>query len=165
MRMFLFALLFVVGVPAARTALASDLDADAFTRAVEGTYILFQNDGSQRALSFFRGRNVVQVSGQEKFFGYTSGLGSWMRTGAHHIKARVIDFEFDRNEDTPTGVALVDFDITLSEEVGTQYQALSGTFSVRSYAAGQDPQRPTELPIRTFSDSFTGSRVAVPETP
>jgi len=165
MRMFHLALFLVAGVLASRAAPASELIDDAFAKALEGTYVLFEKEGFQRLLSFSRGGNVTQVSNQEKSIGYTSGLGSWKRTGADHIRARVIDFEFDLDEGTPTGVALVDFDITLSKEASTQYQALSGTYSVRSYATGQNPLSPSEAPGRTYNEAFTGYRVAIPETP
>jgi len=165
MRKFRLALFLVAGVLAASAALASEPGDDAFAKAVEGTYILFQKDGFQRALSLFRGGIVSQVSEQEKVFSYTSGLGSWKRTGADRIRARVIDFESDRDKGTPTGVALVDLEITFSKKVSTQYQALSGTLSVRSYAAGQNPLSPSEAPTRTYNETFTGARVAIPGTP
>jgi hypothetical protein len=165
MRTFHLAVILVAGALASSAAPASELDDDAFAKALEGTYILFEKDGFQRVLSFSRGGNVTQVSNQEKSIGYTSGLGTWKRTGADHIRARVIDFEFDLDEGAPTGVAVVDFDITLSKEALAQYQALSGRYSVRSYATGQDPLSPSEAPRRTHNEAFTGSRVAVPETP
>ena len=159
------ALFIVASVLASTAAPASEPGEDAFTNAVEGTYILLQKDGFQRALSLFRGGIVAQVSEQEKLFSYTSGLGSWKRTGDNRVRARIIDFEYDPDKGTPTGVALVDFEITFSKEASSQYQALSGTLSVRSYATGQNPLSPSEAPTRTYNAAFTGSRVATPGTP
>lgn len=165
MRLFRLAMFLAAGLLASSAAPGSELDDDAFAKAVEGTYILFQKDEFRRALSLFRGGIVSQVSEQERLLGYSSGLGSWIRKGADQIGARVIDFEFDLDDGTPTGVALVDFDITFSQEALTQFQALSGTLTVRAYATGQNPLDPSEAPTRAYNEALTGSRVAVPETP
>ncbi len=165
MRLLCLALSLGLAVLISSAASASELDDHAFAKAVEGTYILFEKDGFQRVLSLSRGGNVSQVSDQEKSYGYTTGLGAWTRTGAHQIRARVIDFEFDLDKGTPTGVARIDFVITLSKIVSTHYQAVSGTFVVQSYATGQNPLSPSEAPMRAYDDAFTGSRVAFAEKP
>ena len=49
---------------------ASDRDA----LEIEGSYILYQDDGHQRVLSFNRSGNVIQASDLETVVGFTSGL-------------------------------------------------------------------------------------------
>lgn len=44
---------------------------------IEGAYLLVENDGYQRILSFDRSGNVSQVSDQQPLIGFTSGQGTW----------------------------------------------------------------------------------------
>lgn len=59
----------------------------------------------------------------------------------------LIDYEFDLDTGTPSGVSRIDFVITLSNQAAAQYQALNGTFSVVSYAKGQNLLDPGEAPL------------------
>ena len=46
--------------------------------AVEGAYLLIQDDKYQRVLLLDRGGTVSQVSEQEPLIGFTSGQGAWV---------------------------------------------------------------------------------------
>lgn len=151
----------MTGVCAAILALGA-LDAGASDRdalEIEGSYILFQDDGYQRVLSFDRSGNVVQASDLEAVYGFTSGVGAWEQTGPDAAKARVIDFNYDLETGQPVGPAIVDYELTFGELVQGKYQTVTGSLAGRQYELGQDPLAPTEEPARTFEVSFTGKRI------
>jgi len=136
---------------------ASDRDA----LEIEGSYILFQDDGYQRVLSFDRSGNVVQASDLEAVYGFTSGVGAWEQTGPDSAKARIIDFNYDRETGTPAGPAIVDYDFTFGDLVQGKYQTFTGTVAGKQYEVGQDPLAPTKDALREFGNPFKGKRITV----
>ena len=134
---------------------ASDRDA----LAVEGSYVLYQEDGYQRVLSFDRSGNLVQASDLESSYGFTSGVGAWEQTGPDSAKARIIDFNYSRDTGKPTGPAVADYDFTFGDLVEGKYQTFAGTLSGKQYDVGQDPLAPTKDPIREFGIPFKGKRI------
>jgi hypothetical protein len=151
------------GVSAAILALgtvaagASDRDAI----EIEGSYVLYQKDGYQRVLSFDRSGNVVQASDLESIYGFTSGVGAWEQTGPDSAKARIVDFNFNRDTGQPTGPAIAVYEFTFGDLVQGKYQTFTGKSSGKQYEVGQDPLAPTKDPLREFGRPFKGKRITV----
>jgi hypothetical protein len=134
---------------------ASDRDA----LEVEGSYVLYQQDGNQRALSFDRSGNVTQASDLETVVGFTSGVGAWEQTGPDSVTARIVDFTFDIDTGKPMGPAIVEYDLTFGDLVQGKYQTVTGSISGGQYDVGQDPLAPTKAPYRDFRYTFEGKRI------
>jgi len=133
--------------------------ADDLAIAIEGSYLLIQDDEYQRVLAFDRGGTVSQVSEQQPLLGFTSGEGAWEQTGPDTVIARVVDFNFSLDDGKPTGTSLIVYTLTLSELVSGKYQQVTGTFAGKNFAVGQNPLNPAEPPAREFGMGFTGQRI------
>lgn len=133
--------------------------ADDLARAIEGSYLLIQDDEYQRVLSFDRGGTVSQVSEQQPLLGFTSGQGAWEQTGPDTVVARVIDFNFGLDDGKPTGASLIVYTLTFSEPLSGNYQQITGTYAGKNFAVGQNPLNPAEPPAREFGIGFTGQRI------
>jgi len=136
---------------------ASDRDA----LEIEGSYILIYENGYQRVLSFDRSGNVVEASDLESVYGFTSGVGAWEQTGPDSAKARIIDFNYNRESGAPTGPSISEFDFTFGDLVQGKYQTFTGKSSGKQYEVGQDPLAPTKDPLREFGRPFKGKRITV----
>ena len=141
------------------TELATARADDRMAIAVEGAYLLIQENDSQRVLSFTRGGTVSEVGSGEQRRGYTSGLGTWEQTGPNQVVARIIDFNFDLDSGAPTGTALIVYTLTFEGLEQGRFQRFSGSFSGQQFALGQNPLNPTEPAVRSFGRAFTGQRI------
>jgi len=141
----------------ALAASASDRDA----LEIEGSYLLFQNDGHQRVVSFDRSGNAIQASALETVVGFTSGVGAWESTGPDSAKARLVNFNFNTDTGQPMGSAMVTYDLTFGDLDQGKYQSVTGSISGGQYEVGQDPLAPTKEPYRTFDFTVTGKRITV----
>jgi len=133
---------------------------DRMAIAVEGAYLLIQDSGSQRVLSFTRGGIVSELASGQQLRGYTSGLGAWEQTGPNQIVARVIDFNFDRDSGARTGTSLNVYTLTFEGLDQGRFERFSGSFSGQQFALGQNPLKPTEPSVRSFGTTFTGQRIS-----
>jgi hypothetical protein len=136
-------------------AVASDRDA----LEIEGSYVLYQEDGYQRVLSFDRSGNAVIAADLESAYGFTTGIGAWEQTGPDSAKARILDFNYKHDTGQPAGPAITDYEFTFSDLVQGKYRTFTGTLSGNQYDTGQDPLAPTSDPVREFDTPFTGKRI------
>jgi hypothetical protein len=126
---------------------------------IEGSYILYQNDGHQRVLSFNRSGNAIQASDLETVVGFSSGLGAWEQTGPDSATARLVNFNFNVDTGKPMGSAIVGYDLKFRDLVGGKYQTVTGSLSGGQYDIGQDPLAPTTEPYLKFQYTFEGKRI------
>ena len=145
-------LVLALGLPTARAD-------DSMAIAVEGAYLLIQDNDIQRVLSFTRGGTVSEVGSGEQRRSYTSGLGTWEQTGPKKVVARIIDFNFDRGSGDPTGTALKTYTLVFEGLKQGRFQRVSGRFSGQQFAFGQNPLNPTEPPLRSFGRELKGQRI------
>ena len=150
----------ILSIVVVAAVVASDAAAaDPFATAIEGPYLLIQDDKYERVLSFASGGTVAQVSDQQTLIGFTGGQGAWAQVGADHATARVVDFSYAQNGGKPIGPSVIVYDLKFSDLAGGKYGKVSGSLSGKSYATGQDPLHPTAAPIRTFEIGFKGQRI------
>lgn len=141
---------------------------DDFAVAVEGAYLLVQEDEFQRILSFERTGNVASVSDQQASYGFTSGQGAWKRTGQSEVTATLVDFSYSIEDGSALGPSLIVYVMTFSDEVAPgpddwdrarKFQTVTGSYSGKQYAFGQNPLAPTEPATREFGIGFVGQRI------
>jgi hypothetical protein len=149
-------LCFALAVMHAESVHATDRQAT----AIEGTYLLIQDDGFQRVLSFDRGGNVSQVSDQQTLIGFTEGLGAWEQTSPNNVGARVVDFAFDLKSGRRLGSSLIIYELTFTDLEAGQYQRVGGSYSGKVFPVGENPLEPTKQPIQSFGVSFKGRRIS-----
>lgn len=128
--------------------------------AIEGTYLLHQNDKYQRLLSFDRGGNVIQISDQQTLIGFTEGLGAWKQIGPNKIQARVIDFSFDPKSGKRIGPSLIVYNFTFTDLESRHYQKVSGSFSGKVFPLGENPLSPEKPATQSFGIGFKGERIS-----
>ena len=143
----------------ATTCAVSVQAADEQAIAIEGTYLLLQDDKYQRVLSFDRGGNVSQISDQQTLVGFTVGRGAWEQTGPNTVRARVIDFAFDPKSGARLGPSLIVYDLTFANPESGRFQSVRGSYSGKVFAVGENPLEPAKAPIQSFGIGFNGQRV------
>ncbi|MEM9107678.1 MAG: hypothetical protein AAGC96_18705 [Pseudomonadota bacterium] len=143
--------------PAAMAATTNNTD----TTAIDGTYLLIQDNEAQRVLALKPGGSASLISQGQQVRGYTSGLGSWAMTGPDSARVTVIDFNDPANEADGNGASQIVFDLIFSDAVDGQFHSVSGHFSGQVFARGQNPLAADALPARTFGTRFDGMRVGV----
>jgi hypothetical protein len=133
--------------------------ADRSAIAIEGAYLLVQDDGFERIISFERGGNATHVSNQQSLIGFTTGKGAWKEIGPGRVRARVIDFNFNQANGEPMGSAVIIYELTFTGLKDGRYQSVGGSLTGEQYTAGQNPLSPTEAPARKFGIGFKGQRI------
>jgi hypothetical protein len=129
--------------------------------AIEGTYLLRQDDNYLRVLSFDRGGNVAQTSDQQTLIGFTEGLGAWKEIGPDKFQARVIDFSFNPKSGKRIGPSLIIYDLSFTDLESGHYQKVSGSYSGKVFPAGENPIAPKKPAIQSFGIRFKGERVSL----
>jgi hypothetical protein len=128
--------------------------------AIEGSYLLLQNDKYQRVLSFDHGGNVAQISDEQSLIGFTEGLGAWKQIGPNQIQAQVIDFSFDPKSGKRIGPSLIVYDLTFTDLKSGHYQKVNGSFSGKVFPLGENPLASEKPAIQSFAIGFKGERVS-----
>ncbi|WP_136660950.1 hypothetical protein [Nitratireductor sp. XY-223] len=140
---------------------AGSAQANEGTGAMEGSYILLQDNAHQRVLSFSPGGSVSQVSDQEALIGFTASLGAWTKTGTGTAKAELISFNFDVKETGGgDGITRTTYELTFSDLKDGAYRSVEGSYSGQTFEKGENPLAPTTDPVHSFATSFTGQRVS-----
>jgi hypothetical protein len=127
--------------------------------AIEGTYLIKQDDGYQRLLTFDRGGNLSQVSDQQTLLGFTAGRGTWQASGSNGAIARVIDFSFNLKTGARVGPSMIVYELTFSDPALDGFQSVGGSLNGKIFPVGEDPLQPTKDPIQSFKIGLSGRRV------
>jgi hypothetical protein len=141
---------------------AQPATARAFTRMASGVYLLVQKDGYRRLLTLAPDGTASQVGEQQATLGFTTGHGTWGRTGEAEVTAQIIDFDYDLRDGKSTGSTLIRYVLTLSGVRPGGFQHVAGAFSGKQYPPGQSPLDAGTKPVRQFGVEFTGQRVPAP---
>jgi len=128
-----------------------------FGEQIAGTYLLTEADES--------GSRIVTITADGSWFGthsrqfdikFSNQQGVWEETGKRKITARILNFVSLEN-----GIGSSLFSFTV--EFDKTYQQISGNLSGKLFPPGADPLDPVAVPIRTFSNTFTGKRLLINE--
>ncbi len=127
----------------------------AIGKKIAGTYLLTEDDEG--------GSRIVTITADGSWFGihsyqfdnkFSSQQGLWEKTGERKITARTLNFTSLKD-----GVGSSRFSFTV--EFDKTYQQVSGKLSGKMFPPGVDPLDPVAVPIKTFSNTFTGKRLIV----
>lgn len=117
---------------------------DTRANTIEGAYLLLQDDGYQRILSFDVSGNVMPVSDQQPLIGFSSGQGTWKYVVDNKVVAKVIDFTFTPVKNKPTGPASIVYRITFSEPADGKYHKIEGNYVGENFDVDQNPLAPEQ---------------------
>ncbi len=131
----------------------ADMDNYGIGKKIAGTYMLTEDDDG--------GFRIVTITVDGCWFGihsyqldnkFSNQQGIWMANGKRKITARVINFSLLKDG---VGSSLFSFNI----EFDKAYQQVSGELFGKLFLPGVDPLDPVAVPIKTFSNTFTGKRL------
>lgn len=124
-----------------------------FSKYIAGTYLLTEDDNG--------GSRIVTITADGSWFGihsyqidnkFSNQQGVWKKIGTRKITIRTLNFSLLKD-----GVGSSRFTFTI--EFDKTYQQLTGEHSGNVFPPGVDPLDPLAIPIRTFSNTFTGKRL------
>jgi len=124
---------------------------------IAGTYLLNEDDDG--------GFRIVTITADGNWFGihsyqfkntFSNQQGSWKQTGERKITAGTLNFTL-----LDDGVGSSRFNFTV--EFDNTFQQVRGYLTGKMFSPGVDPLDPVAVPIRTFSNTFTGKRLIVTE--
>ena len=133
----------------------ADKNNSIFGENIAGTYLLNEDDDG--------GFRIVTITADGSCFGihsyqfdntFSNQQGSWKQTGERKITARTLNFTL-----LDDGVGSSRFAYTV--EFDNTFQQVSGHLSGKLFPPGTDPLDPVAVPIRTFSNTFSGKRLTV----
>lgn len=133
----------------------ADKNDAAFGKNIAGTYLLTEDDEG--------GSLIVTITADGCWFGihsyqfdnkFSNQQGLWKKTGKRKIAVRTLNFTSLKD-----GVGSSLFSFTV--EFDKAYQQVSGKLSGKMFPPGADPLDPVAVPIKTFSNTFTGKRLIV----
>ena len=126
-----------------------------FGDIIAGTYILTENDDG--------GSRIVTITADGNWFGthsyqlnnkFSNQQGAWKKTAKRKITASTLNFSLLKD-----GVGSSLFNFTV--EFDKAFQQVNGELSGKLFPAGVDPLDPLAIPIKTFSNTFTGKRLVI----
>ena len=127
------------------------------SKLIAGTYLLTENDDG--------GSRIVTITADGNWFGthssqldnkFSNQQGVWKDTGKREIDVRTLNFSSIKD-----GIGSSLFSFTV--EFDKTYQQVSGELSGKLFPHGVDPLDPVAVPIKTFSNTFTGKRLVITE--
>ena len=135
----------------------ADKDDSVFGEKIAGTYLLNEeDDGGSRIVTITADGNWLGIHSYQLDNKFSNQQGVWKEMGKRKITARVINFSLLKD-----GVGSSLFSFTV--EFDKVYQQVSGELIGKLFPPGVDPLDPVAVPIKTFSNTFTGKRIAVNE--
>jgi hypothetical protein len=129
----------------------------AFGEKITGTYLLTEDDnGGSRIVTITADGNWFGIHSYQLNSKFSSQQGVWKEIGKRKITAEVINFSLLKDG---VGSSLFSFSV----EFDKAYLQVSGELLGKLFPPGVDPLDPVAVPIKTFSNTFTGKRLIVTE--
>ncbi len=133
----------------------ADKDNSGIGKQIVGTYLLNEDDGG--------GFRIVTLTVDGNWFGihsyqlnskFSNQQGVWKELGERMITAEVINFSLLKDG---VGSSLFSFTVKFDKA----YRQVSGELLGKLFPVGVDPLDPVAVPIKTFSNTFTGKRLTI----
>ncbi len=135
----------------------ADKDNYVIGKEIAGTYLLTEDDdGGSRIVTITADGNWFGIHSYQLDNKFSNQQGVWKEMGNRKITARVINFSLLKDG---VGSSLFSFTIKFDKA----YRQVSGELSGKLFPPGVDPLDPVAVPIKTFSNTFTGKRLIVSE--
>lgn len=126
-----------------------------FGEQIAGTYLLNEDDnGGSRIVTITADGNWFSIHSRQFDYKFSNQQGSWKKTGKRKITARTLNFA---SLEEVVGSSLFSFTV----EFDKTYKQVNGQLSGKMFPPGVDPLDPVAVPIKTFSNTFTGKRLIV----
>ena len=135
----------------------ADMRDSAIGDKIAGTYLLTEDDdGGSRIVTITADGNWFGIHSYQLNNKFSNQQGVWKKTGKRNITVRTLNFS-----SLEDGVGSSLFSFTVDFDI--EYQQVSGELSGKLFLPGVDPLDPVAVPIKTFSNTFTGKRLIVTE--
>lgn len=135
----------------------ADWNASTFGEKIAGTYLLTEEDhGGSRIVTITADGNWFGVHSSQLDNKFSNQQGVWKKVREREAIVRVLNFS---SLEEGVGSSLFSFTV----EFDTTYQQMSGDLSGKLFPPGVDPLDPLAIPIKTFSNTFTGKRLTITE--
>ncbi len=135
----------------------ADMYSSAMNNKIAGTYLLIEDDdGGSRIVTITADGNWFGIHSYQLKNKFSNQQGVWKKIGDNEIAVRTLNFSILED-----GVGSSRFSFTV--EFDKTYQQVTGELSGNLFPPGVDPLDPLAIPIKTFSNTFTGKRLIVTE--
>jgi hypothetical protein len=139
------------------TETMADKDSNGIGEKIAGTYLLTEDDdGGSRIVTITANGNWFGIHSYQLDNKFSNQQGEWKEIGKRKITAEVINFSLLKDG---VGSSLFSFSV----EFDKAYLQVSGELLGKLFSPGVDPLDPVAVPIKTFSNTFTGKRLIVTE--
>ncbi len=126
-------------------------------KKIAGTYLLTEADeGGSRIVTITDDGSWYGIHSYQLGNNFSNQQGSWTQIGKKKITVRTLNFSLLKEG---VGSSLFTFDAEFDET----YQHVSGELFGKLFPPHADPLDPVAIPIKTFSNTFTGKRLIVPD--
>lgn len=144
------------------TSLAAPRSVGEVGGCIPGSYLAAEGSGTQSLLTFSSDGTFQVTSSGERAFGFSHIQGTWLRQGAHDVRAIGLDFGLPLNPTDagapPEWITRIDLSLRFSQDC----RAFAGGFELRFYDATEDPlEAPATAP--DGADTLTARHIQVPE--
>jgi hypothetical protein len=135
----------------------ADWNASTFGEKIAGTYLLTEeDDGGSRIVTITADGNWFGIHSSQLNNKFSNQQGVWKKTGEREITVRVLNFSSLKDG---IGSSLFSFTVNLDKT----YQQINGKLSGKLFSPGADPLDPVAIPLKSFSNTFTGKRLVINE--
>ena len=135
----------------------ADWNASTFGEKIAGTYLLTEEDhGGSRIVTITVDGNWFGIHSSQLDNKFSNQQGVWNKAGEKEITVRVLNFS-----SLGDGVGSSLFSFTV--EFDKTYQQVNGKLSGKLFSPGADPLDPVAIPLKSFSNTFTGKRLVINE--
>ncbi|MBC8548460.1 MAG: hypothetical protein H8D23_02320 [Candidatus Brocadiales bacterium] len=150
----ILSLFLFLGVLCSNETIADRSDS-AFGEKIAGTYLLTEADeGGSRIVTITEDGSWFGTHSRQSNIKFSDQQGVWKKTGKRKITVRTLNFS---SLEDGVGSSLFSFTV----EFDKIYQQVTGDLSGKLFPPGVDPLDPVAVPIKTFSNTFTGKRLIV----
>ncbi len=137
------------------SSVGADRDDSGFGNNIAGTFLLTEEeDGGCRIVTITADGNWFGIHSLQLDNKFSNQQGVWKKTGKRKITVNTLNFSLLKD-----GVGSSLFNFTV--EFDKTYQQVSGKLSGKLFPPGVDPLDPLAIPIKTFSNEFTGKRLRI----
>ncbi len=135
----------------------ADKNDSAIGEKIAGTYLLTEDDdGGSRIVTITADGNWFGIHSYQLNNKFSNQQGVWKKIGNKKISVKTLNFS-----SLEDGIGSSLFSFTVDFDI--EYQQVSGKLSGKLFPLGVDPLDPVAVPIKTFSNTFTGKRLFVTE--
>ena len=135
----------------------ADWNASTFGERIAGTYLLTEEeDGGSRIVTVTADGNWLDIHSSQLNNKFSNQQGVWKKTGKREITVRVLNFSSLKDG---IGSSLFSFTVGFDKT----YQQVHGELSGKLFPPEANPLDPVAIPLKAFSNTFTGKRLVINE--